>query len=80
MGFVFRAIQGLGLDGQIFRIVPQLDSIPLGDLNCDTSVGIVDFLLLLSLWGPCYGCPADLNGDGLVGITDFLILLMNWTL
>ena len=80
LGELYVVDQGAGSDGQVFRIVPQLDSIPLGDLNCDTSVGIVDFLLLLSLWGPCSGCPADLDGDGLVGVTDFLILLMNWTL
>ena len=55
---------------------------PLGDLDGDGSVGIVDFLLLLAAWGPCpeqpTPCSADLDGDGLVGITDLLILLANW--
>ena len=61
-----------------FSIVP----VP-GDLNEDGVVGIVDFLALLAVWGPCPGrcppsCPADLDDDCVVGITDFLILLANW--
>ena len=51
-----------------------------GDLDGDGTVGIVDFLGLLSAWGPCADtcCPADLDGDGVVGILDFLLLLANW--
>ncbi|MCH8152311.1 MAG: hypothetical protein IH830_08070 [Planctomycetes bacterium] len=54
---------------------------PLGDLDGDGIVGILDLLILLSQWGPCppkEQCPADLNGDGSVGILDLLILLANW--
>ncbi len=51
---------------------------PPGDLDGDCQVGIIDFLELLSQWGPCEGCPADLDGDGIVGILDFLSLLANW--
>ncbi len=51
---------------------------PLGDLDGDCTVGIIDFLELLSQWGPCNGCAADLDGDGVVGIIDFLLLLTNW--
>ena len=55
-----------------------------GDLNGDGVVGILDFLSLLALWGPCPGpCPpacfADIDGDCTVGILDFLILLANWS-
>ncbi len=55
-----------------------------GDLDGDGLVGITDFLLLLSLWGPCDdpcppACLGDLDGDCTVGITDFLILLANWS-
>ncbi len=51
-----------------------------GDLDGDGAVGILDFLTLLALWGPCPApCPGDLDGDGMVGITDFLTLLANWT-
>jgi ligand-binding sensor domain-containing protein len=52
-----------------------------GDLDGDGVVGTIDFLALLSAWGPCAdcgACPADLDGDCAVGITDFLILLANW--
>ena len=48
------------------------------DLDGDGTVGITDFLQLLSAWGPNPGHPADLDGDGTVGITDFLQLLASW--
>jgi hypothetical protein len=52
------------------------------DLDGDGTVGITDFLALLSAWGPCPAppalCPADIDGDGSVGITDFLALLASW--
>jgi hypothetical protein len=51
------------------------------DLIADGSVGINDFLLLLSDWGSCAhcsNCAADFDGDCLVGVTDFLTLLANW--
>lgn len=56
---------------------------PLGDLDGDGQVGISDFLILLSAWGPCPGfcppsCTADLDGDCDVGINDSLMLLANW--
>ena len=55
-----------------------------GDVNGDGTVGILDFLSLLAVWGPCPGqCPpacfADIDGDCTVGILDFLILLANWS-
>ncbi|MHC4100215.1 MAG: DUF1028 domain-containing protein [Planctomycetota bacterium] len=58
---------------------PALEYYALGDLDGDGEVGIVDFLDLLALWGPCPDpCIADLDGDGEVGVTDFLIQLANW--
>ena len=42
----------------------------------DGSVGILDFLALLSQWGQI-GTPCDLNGTG-VGITEMLDLLAHW--
>ena len=55
-----------------------------GDLDDDGIVGITDFLLLLSVWGPCPEpcppfCVGDLDQDCNVGITDFLLVLSNWT-
>jgi len=70
-----RALNAEGL--VVAVLLTPLDS-PLGDLDGDCHVAINDFLLLLSEWGPCNGCPADLDGDGIVGILDFLILLANW--
>ena len=56
-------------------------SIP-GDLDGDGVVGVLDLLILLTVWGPCPDppdeCPADLNGDGSVGILDLLTLLAYW--
>jgi len=64
-------------------IVSLCSEPPAGDLDGDCMVGITDFLMLLSVWGPCDepcppSCPADLDGDCMVGITDFLMLLANW--
>jgi hypothetical protein len=53
------------------------------DLDGNGSVGISDFLQLLSSWGPCPpagDCPGDLDCDGEIGVTDFLHLLSRWTL
>ncbi|MHC5006248.1 MAG: invasin domain 3-containing protein, partial [Planctomycetota bacterium] len=59
---------------------PTLQHFALGDLDGDGEVGVVDFLALLALWGPCPDpCIGDLDGDGEVGVTDFLILLAKWT-
>jgi len=54
----------------------------LGDLNGDNTVGVVDLLQVLAMWGDCpHGntpCPADLDGDSAVGVADLLTLLANW--
>ena len=58
-------------------------SAPAGDavLNGDGVVGILDLLILLTVWGPCPDCDdcqADLDGDCSVGVLDLLTLLANW--
>ncbi len=50
---------------------------PVGDLNWDCQVGILDLLSLLADWG-IPDSPADLNNDGIVNVLDLLILLANW--
>ncbi|MHC4709846.1 MAG: M12 family metallo-peptidase [Planctomycetota bacterium] len=50
----------------------------LGDFSGNGEVGVNDFLLMLSQWGPCSVCSADLNGDDFVDVTDFLSLLAHW--
>jgi hypothetical protein len=75
--FVVTADDGRGMT--ILAPNPALQYFVLGDLDGDCEVGILDFLILLGLWGPCPDpCVADLDGDGEVGITDFLTLLGNW--
>jgi hypothetical protein len=54
-------------------------SILIGDLDGDGVVGVLDFLALLSAWGPNPNHPADLDLNGEVGVTDLLILLSDWT-
>ena len=51
---------------------------PVGDLNWDCQVGILDLLSLLADWG-IPDSPADLNNDGIVNVVDLLILLGNWS-
>src|SRR5256884_1440950 len=50
---------------------------PVGDLNGDGKVNILDFSVLLRNWN-ALGGPADLNHDGIVNIFDLSILLSNW--
>ena len=51
----------------------------LADINGDGGVDIVDFLQLLTSWGPCEpGCFGDVDFDGNVGILDFLSLVGAW--
>ncbi len=65
-------------------VVSAMELLPAAaDLDGDGTVGIVDFLTLLAVWGPCPGpcppsCAADLDGDCDVGIVDFLMLLAAW--
>ncbi|MCZ6494270.1 MAG: hypothetical protein O6933_09345, partial [Planctomycetota bacterium] len=66
-----------GTDGLVAVLLTPVES-PLGDLDGDCEVGILDLLILLAAWGEA-GSPADLNNDGLVGILDLLMLLANWT-
>jgi hypothetical protein len=48
------------------------------DLNCDGSVNLVDFSILLYNWGSA-DKKSDINGDGKVGLPDFSIMMFYWT-
>lgn len=51
------------------------------DLNCDESVNLTDFSILLYFWkktNPA-NTRADINKDGVVSIVDFSIMLYQWT-
>jgi len=57
-------------------------SMPIGDIDDDGSVGLMDFGELLAGWGTCPAppgrCRADANRDGTVDVDDLFILLANW--
>lgn len=52
-----------------------------GDINCDGSVDIVDFSILLFYWNVTNpaNARADINADTTVNVTDFSIMLFYWT-
>jgi glucose/arabinose dehydrogenase len=78
LGELYVVEQGMGTDGEVFRIVPQEASVAAADLDCDGDVSGTDVALLVESWGPCPGCRADLDGNLRVGIVDLLILLASW--
>lgn len=48
-----------------------------GDLNCDGTVDLADFSILLYYWG-IYNVTADINHDGDVNLVDFSIMMFYW--
>ena len=48
------------------------------DADGDNTVGIGDFLIVLTNWGPCTDCPEDIDMDGEVGFSDVLEVLTKW--
>ncbi len=59
-------------------LVHRYPGVPVGDINFDGVVDVLDFLDLLAYWGQSGG-PGDVNKDGIVNVLDFLLLLANWT-
>lgn len=52
-------------------------AIPVGDINRDGAVNVMDLSLLLSAWGTS-NTGADLNGSGRVDVFDLSLLLSKW--
>lgn len=48
-----------------------------GDLNCDSSVNLADFSILMYYWGTS-NRVADINEDELINLTDFSIMMYYW--
>ncbi len=48
-----------------------------GDLNCDDSINLTDFSILMYYWGTA-NATADMNVDGVVNLTDFSIQMYWW--
>ncbi len=67
-----RLTVGIGVE------VADTGCIAKGDLDCDGSVNLVDFSILLFNWNTT-SANADVNGDGTVSLPDFSIMLFNWT-
>ena len=65
-----------GAEGLVAVVLTPIQA-PLGDLDADCQVGILDLLMLLGEWGET-DSSADLNNDGIVNVFDLLILLQNW--
>lgn len=66
-----------------FTINPleKCDGKKTADLNCDGSVNLTDFSILLFYWKKVDPANerADINNDGIVSIVDFSIMLYQWT-
>jgi hypothetical protein len=58
--------------------VPEKGKCGIADLNCDGSVNLVDFSILLYNWNTA-DQTADINKDGNVDLADFSIMLYYWT-
>ncbi len=58
--------------------VPEEGNCGIADLNCDGSVNLVDFSILLYHWNTTEK-TADINSDGKVGLPDFSIMMFYWT-
>ncbi len=65
-------------DAGVFAVLLKPIGSPPGDVDNDCTVGIDDFLKVITEWGKT-SSPADTNDDGLVGILDFLQVLSDWT-
>lgn len=70
-------------DEVTFAVNPleKCDGKKTADLNCDESVNLTDFSILLYFWKKTNptNTRADINKDGVVSIVDFSIMLYQWT-
>ncbi len=56
---------------------------PLGDVDGDGAVNVLDLIDLLLAWGTCPApcpptCPVDINGDCAINVLDLITLLLNF--
>lgn len=63
-------------DAVVPPIEPDCD-ISRGDLNCDSTVNLTDFSILLYYWGSD-NAAADINKDSNVNLIDFSIMMFYW--
>ena len=79
-GEMYIVDQGMGTNGQIFRIRAEAYSVPFTDIVCGATpnIDVQDLIEFLANWGPCVGCAADVNGDDTVDVSDLIKLLADW--
>tara|TARA_Y100000588_G_C14005256_1_gene817485 strand:- start:449 stop:910 length:462 start_codon:yes stop_codon:yes gene_type:complete len=49
-----------------------------GDLNGDSTVDVLDLLVVIQEWGDCTGCIADIDLNGVVDVIDLLEVIASW--
>jgi probable HAF family extracellular repeat protein len=70
-------ILAYGPPGHGPKLLTPIDP-PVGDVNTDCTVDVLDLIELLEHWGPTTFDSADLDSNGVVNVFDLLILLGNW--
>jgi probable HAF family extracellular repeat protein len=70
-------ILAAGTPGRGPKLLTPIDP-PVGDVNTDCTVDVLDLIELLEHWGPTTFDAADLDASGVVNVFDLLILLGNW--
>lgn len=75
-GRLYTALPGRG----VYRTVNPVDCTPLGDLNHDQRIDLIDLATLLAHFGStsATGADGDLNGDHAVDLTDLATLLASF--
>ena len=69
--------EGFGLS--FARTTHTATYVPLGDVDGNGAVNVIDLLAVLAEWGECDNCQSDLDADGQVEIEDLLQILADWT-
>jgi probable HAF family extracellular repeat protein len=70
-------ILAAGTPGRGPKLLTPIDP-PVGDVNTDCTVDVLDLIELLEHWGPTTFDAADLDANGVVNVFDLLMLLANW--
>jgi len=68
-----------GFSHSFARTTHTATYVPLGDVDGNGEVNIIDLLAVLADWGECGNCQSDLDADGQVEIEDLLQILADWT-